>query len=83
MDSDKRKDLGWGGKCILNINWGDTASSGEEKEEHPEPQITKVPTHPLEATKEWGGQNRGAVSQTGFFVNSRCLSLITKYPVIL
>lgn len=52
MDSDKRKDLGWGSKRILNINWGDTASSDEEKEEHPETQITKVPTHHLKTTKE-------------------------------
>lgn len=79
---DKKQRPG-GGKRMLNINWEDTVSFGKEKAECPEQQITKVLIYHLQTTGSMEGQNMGAITQTGLFVNSKCLSLITNYPVIL
>lgn len=71
--------MGW----IPNINWEDTVLFVEEKPECPEQWKTKVPIYHLETTESLEGQNKGAITQTGLFVNSKCLSLITNYPLIL
>lgn len=72
---------GWG--CILNINWKDIVSFGEEKAECHEQSRAKVSIYHLETTENMEGQSKGAIAQTGLFVNSKCLSLITNYPLIL
>lgn len=68
---------------MLNINWGDTMSFGAENAGCPEQQVTKVPIYHLENTGSIRSQNRAAITQTELLTNSKCLSLITNYPIIL
>lgn len=51
---------------MLNINWEDILSLGDEKAGCPEQWITKVPIYHLENTGSMEGQNRVAITHQNY-----------------